>query len=301
MERRDKILYVSATPGPFELGIEGIGISEQIIRPTGLVDPKIEIRPTRSQVDELFTEIKTAVAAGGRVLITTLTKKMAEDLSSYYEGLGVRVRYLHSDIDSLERVEILRDLRKGDIDVIIGINLLREGLDLPEVSLVAVMDADKEGFLRSRSSLIQTAGRAARNSESRVIFFADSITASMKACIDETERRRTVQLAYNEKHGITPITTKRKLGESLRSIFGLSELEELKTQSDEDRVLELMKKLKIKDLASLEKLIQKKEKTMNKFAAKMEFEEAAKIRDEVRELKLGIHLFTSVENVGEVL
>src|ERR671915_51450 len=197
-------LFVSATPGPYELRQAGGAVVEQIIRPTGLLDPVIEIRPVRGQVDDLLAEIRERAGMGERVLVTTLTKRMAEDLTQYYQELGVKVRYLHSDIDTLERIQILRDLRKGEFDVLVGINLLREGLDLPEVSLVAILDADKEGFLRSGGSLIQTIGRAARNAEGKAILYADRVTDSMRRAIGETERRRGIQEVFNRENGIVP-------------------------------------------------------------------------------------------------
>ena len=217
--RMPQTVFVSATPGPYELKASGGVVVEQVIRPTGLMDPPIEVRPVKGQVDDLLAEIRLRVAKKERVLVTTLTKRMAEDLTQYYHELGVRVRYLHSDIDTLERVEILRDLRRGGFDVLVGINLLREGLDLPEVSLVAVLDADKEGFLRSAGSLIQTAGRAARNVFGRVIMYADMVTDSMRMAMHETERRRTLQAAYNEAHGITPTTIVKDIEGVLSSVY----------------------------------------------------------------------------------
>jgi excinuclease ABC subunit B len=282
LERTDKILHVSATPGRYELEQTAGKYVEQIIRPTGLIDPLIEIRPISNQVDELLTEIKKTIQVGGRTLITTLTKRMAEDLTSYYRDLGIKVKYLHSDIESLERSEILRDLRKGNIDVLIGINLLREGLDLPEVQLVAIMDADKEGFLRSRSSLIQTVGRAARNAKGRVLFFADHVTQAMKECIEETDRRRRIQMEYNQEHGITPQTIQKEMQQSLREIYGLSTDDHHQPKVSADK---LLSEHKVKSVRELEKLIQRKQKEMQKAAAELEFEKAAEIRDTIAALK----------------
>jgi excinuclease ABC subunit B len=218
-ERVKQVVFVSATPGPYELAKSQGVVVEQIIRPTGLIDPPIEVRPVKGQVDDLLAEIRARVANRERVLVTTLTKRMAEDLTQYYQELGVRVRYLHSDIETLERVQILRDLRRGEFDVLVGINLLREGLDLPEVSLVAILDADKEGFLRSGGSLIQTSGRAARNVNGRVIMYADTVTDSMRTAIGETERRRTKQEAYNQAHGITPQSIVKSIDEVMSSVY----------------------------------------------------------------------------------
>lgn len=280
--RVHQTLYVSATPSGFEMQASGGRYSEQIIRPTGLVDPMIEIKPARNQVDVLFGEIKSTIEKGGRVLITTLTKRMAEDLTTFYADAGLRVRYLHADIESLERVELLRDLRKGVYDVLIGINLLREGLDLPEVQLVAVMDADKEGFLRSRSSLIQIVGRAARNAEGRVLFFADRITQSIQECLDETNRRRDKQLAYNKDHGISPQTILKAIPEDLRVIYGLQK-EDAPLVGNDTKAL--MTEIQYKNVQQLEKDIAKKTKEMRKAAAELDFEKAAAIRDEVGHLR----------------
>lgn len=279
-DRTDKVLYVSATPGPYELNVAGDYISEQIIRPTGLIDPVVIVKPAKNQVDDLYAEIKKTVSSG-RVLVTTLTKKMSEDLTEYFHDMNIRVKYLHSDIDTLERAALLRDLRRGEYDVLIGINLLREGLDLPEVELVAIMDADKEGFLRSRSSLIQTVGRAARNQKARVIFYADKMTGSMKEAIDETSRRRKIQMDYNEKHGITPKTVMKNLPQDLKSIYGLVEG---KADFKEEKLKDL-EKMGIKSTEQLDKLIRKKTKEMQKAAGELEFEKAALIRDEISDLK----------------
>ncbi len=276
------LLHVSATPGEFDLKACGDRVYEQIIRPTGLVDPLIEVRPAKNQVDALLGEIRLTVSRGGRILITTLTKKMAEDLSQYYADLGIKVKYLHADIDSLERTELLRDLRAGIIDVLIGINLLREGLDLPEVQLVAVMDADKEGFLRSRSSLIQVVGRAARNTEGRVLFFADRNSDAMRACIDETNRRRAIQLAFNEKHGITPESIKKSLGKGLREIYGLTDETPGKFVRDANKILS---EHKVKSEQDLDKLIRVKTREMKQAAKDLNFELAAELRDTIGVLK----------------
>ena len=270
-------VYVSATPGPFELD-ETESITEQIIRPTGLVDPTIEIVPTDGQMDRLVTEIDATIEKDERVLITTLTKRMAEDLTDYLMGLDVRVRYLHSDIKPLERVEIIRDLRLGTFDVLIGVNLLREGLDLPEVSLIAIMDADKEGFLRSDSALIQTIGRAARNAAGRVILFADKITDSMQRAMDETERRREKQVAYNQAHGIVPKTIRKALDNGLLDLLG-HEAESVSREAEAKATLEGLSKAKADDY------IAQIEAEMKQAAKLLEFEKAAKLRDQLQSLR----------------
>jgi len=288
----DQVVYVSATPSEFEFGESKGVIVEQIIRPTGLLDPKIEVRPVKNQIDDLLAEIRKRVRAQERVLITTLTKRMAEDLTDYYSNVGVRIRYLHSDIDALERVEILRDLRTAEFDVLVGVNLLREGLDLPEVSLIAVLDADKEGFLRSEKSLMQTAGRTARNAEGLVIFYADKITDSMKAVMDETERRRAIQQAYNEEHGIVPQTIKKSVEEIMQStsIADMSKKQEARKQEAEEKKRErrhLTPQAVLKHLspAQLGELIEQMKLEMKVAAKEMEFEKAADIRDEVAALE----------------
>jgi excinuclease ABC subunit B len=282
LTRTGQIIHVSATPGKYELESTGQTFIEQIIRPTGLIDPEIFIKPISGQVDQLYGEMRTAIADGGRVLVTTLTKRMAEDLTKYYQEMGLRVRWLHADIDSLERVDLLRDLRKGVFDILIGINLLREGLDLPEVKLVAVMDADKEGFLRSARSLIQIVGRAARNADSKVIFFADRITDSMRQCLDETSRRRKIQMDHNTAHGITPKTVIKTIPEDLRKVYGLaSETDDLESP-DVKKALALLAK---HDVETVEKTIRDKSKAMQKAAAELDFEKAAELRDEIRSLK----------------
>lgn len=272
----DKVVYVSATPGPYELTKSQGLIVEQIIRPTGLLDPVVEVRSVQSQVDDLLKEIRLRIKKKERVLITTLTKKSAEALSEYYESLNIKIKYLHSEIHTLQRTEILRDLRLGVFDVLVGINLLREGLDLPEVSLVGITDADKEGFLRSERSLIQTIGRAARNINGTVILYADKMTDSMAKAMGETDRRRKIQADYNKKHGITPTTIKRKISEGLGEAFD---------GSLTSRIAETKLKYSIKP-NEIRKKIEELKATMKKMAQKLEFEEAAKIRDEVRRLEL---------------
>jgi excinuclease ABC subunit B len=292
--RAGQIVHVSATPGPYELQASGGRISEQIIRPTGLIDPEIIIKPAKNQVDDLYGELRAAIEKGGRALVTTLTKKMAEDLAKYYSEMNLKVRYLHADIESLERVELLRDLRKGVFDVLIGINLLREGLDLPEVRLVAVMDADKEGFLRSRSSLIQVTGRAARNSEGKVIFYADRMTGSMQEAINETDRRREIQRAYNLEHGITPTTIIKSIPENLRKIYGIEDPEEATSKNKSSTFADFG----VKNAAEMEKMIAKKQKEMKKYAAELEFEKAAALRDELGIMRDA--LLNSIEEKGSI-
>ena len=269
-------IYISATPGEFEKQTSQ-QIVEQIIRPTGLLDPKISVRPIDSQIQDLKTEIKKRADKDERILITTLTKRMAEDLTDFFLQEGIRVRYLHSEIKSIERVEILRDLRLGEFDVLIGVNLLREGLDIPEVSLVAIMDADKEGFLRSDTSLIQTIGRAARNACGEVIMYADKITDSMDRAIKETERRRKIQIAYNQKYGIIPQTIKKPIENNLLSLVA-------SYRDLEDIVAEEMVDLGI-EKKDLPKLIDKLEKDMHKAAKILDFERAAQIRDQLKKLR----------------
>jgi len=276
----DKVVYVSATPSKYELEKSEGMIIEQIIRPTGLIDPTIEIRPVRFQVDDILKEIKIRVAKKERVLITTLTKRSAEDLTEYYESVGVKVKYLHSEIKTVERTEIIRDLRLGVFDVLIGINLLREGLDIPEVSLVAITDADKEGFLRSERSLIQTIGRAARNAQGAVILYADRETDSIKKAIAETDRRRRIQSEHNLKHGITPETIKKKIREGLGNMFdGSLGTVDLSQSGDKSEFAK-------KKPAEIQKAITKLKDKMKKLASNLEFEEAAKIRDEVKRLEI---------------
>jgi excinuclease ABC subunit B len=280
----DKVVYVSATPANYELEMSEGLIVEQIIRPTGLIDPEIEVRPVKNQVDDLLKEIKIRAAKNERVLITTLTKRSSEDLTEYYESIGIKVKYLHSDIETIERSEIIRDLRLGVFDVLIGINLLREGLDIPEVSLVGITDADKEGFLRSERSLIQTIGRAARNAEGRVILYADRITDSMKKAMDETARRRKIQSEYNKEHGITPQTIKKKIREGIGDMFDGS-LSAYKLQGTKDKTAEQLKKFSEKPNKIQDEIIKLRNK-MKKLSSSLEFEEAAQVRDEIKRLEI---------------
>ncbi|NDY41974.1 excinuclease ABC subunit UvrB [Dissulfurirhabdus thermomarina] len=269
-------VYVSATPGPYELERAGGSVVEQIIRPTGLMDPEMEVRPAENQVEDLLGEIRERARRGERVLVTTLTKRLAEDLTEYYESVGVRIRYLHSDIKTVERSRLIQDLRRGEFDVLVGINLLREGLDLPEVSLVAVLDADKEGFLRSEVSLVQTAGRAARNARGKVILYADRVTGSMRRAMEETRRRRAIQAAYNEAHGITPETVRRAAGDALAAIYE-------RDYVSLDQVAEAPPAAA--DPAALAREIARLEAEMRAAAAALDFEQAAGLRDRVAELK----------------
>ena len=268
-----QVMFVSATPGAYEEEHELLR-AEQVIRPTGLLDPEVEVRPVEGQIDDLIGEVNKEVAKKNKILITTLTKRMAEDLTDYMKELGIRVRYLHSDIDTLERTEIIRDMRLDVFDVLVGINLLREGLDIPEITLVAILDADKEGFLRSETSLIQTIGRAARNADGRVIMYADTITDSMRAAIDETRRRRELQMRYNEEHGITPQTIRK----AVRDLISIS-----KKVAKQEEVLE--KDPESMSREELEKLIKDLQRQMKKAAADLDFETAAKLRDNMIELK----------------
>lgn len=269
----DQVLFVSATPGQYEAEHELLR-AEQIIRPTGLLDPKVEVRPVEGQIDDLISEVNKEVDKGHKILITTLTKRMAEDLTEYMKDVGIRVRYLHSDIDTLERAEIIRDMRLDVFDVLVGINLLREGLDIPEITLVAILDADKEGFLRSEVSLIQTIGRAARNSEGHVIMYADVMTDSMRKAIQETERRRSIQEAYNKEHGITPTTIKKAVRDLITVSKAVAETE-AKLKKDPESM----------NRKELTKLITKVEKQMREAAASLNFEQAAELRDKMIELK----------------
>lgn len=269
----DQMMFVSATPSDYEKEHELLR-TEQIIRPTGLLDPEVQVRPVEGQIDDLIGEVNKETKNGNKVLVTTLTKRMAEDLTDYMKEVGIRVKYLHSDIDTLERAEIIRDLRLDVFDVLVGINLLREGLDIPEITLVAILDADKEGFLRSETSLIQTIGRAARNSEGHVIMYADTVTDSMRVAIDETNRRREIQQAYNEEHSITPTTIKK----SVRDLIAISK----KVAQEE---LNFSKSPESMNRGELEKLIKDVEKKMKAAAADLNFEAAAELRDRMRDLR----------------
>ena len=285
----NQCIFMSATPAAYELR-KSDQVAEQIVRPTGLIDPEIMVKPTKGQIDDLIEQINLETAAGNRVLVTTLTKKMAEDLSDYLIELGVRVRYLHSNIDTIERIEILRGLRLGDFDVLVGINLLREGLDLPEVTLVAILDADKEGFLRSETALVQTVGRAARNIDGRVIMYADQITASMRRTIDLTQRRRKMQMAYNEEHGIDPQTIRKAVTDILaylRKADTAPVPDRLDTKAIQRGRNVAKKRNEVADLphADLERLIRTLEDEMNEAAVDLRFEYAARLRDEIKELK----------------
>jgi excinuclease ABC subunit B len=287
----DKVIYVSATPGLYELNkSEGL-IVEQIIRPTGLLDPVVEVRSAKHQVDDLLKEIRLTLAKGDKVLVTTLTKRSAEDLTEYYESLGIKVKYLHSDIKTIERTEIIRDLRLGVFDVLVGINLLREGLDIPEVSLVAITDADKEGFLRSERSLIQTIGRAARNAEGRVILYADTMTESMTKAMGETSRRRAIQEAYNLEHGISPKTIKKRIRESVYAIYDQTSLSAPIPGADKADMKRIAapKAEYVNNPQLIDKEIKKLRKQMKSASDALEFEEAAKLRDDIKRLEL-IHL-----------
>lgn len=271
-EKQRQVIFVSATPGPYEMDHAKLNVAEQIIRPTGLLDPKIEVHETTGQIDDLIKNIKERTSKGERVLVTTLTKKMAEELTTYLQNKDIKVRYMHSDIEALDRLEIIRELRLGKFDVLIGINLLREGLDIPEVSLVAILDADKEGFLRSERSLIQTIGRAARNESGTVIMYADELTDSMEKAIKETNRRRSIQMQYNEKHGIVPHSIKKEVRDSVKAIY-----------SDEDTVS--AEDITITKGETIEEAIDRLTKEMMEAAKKYEFEKAAMIRDLIRDLK----------------
>jgi len=267
-ERINQCIFVSATPAEYEKEKSKDNVVEQIIRPTGLLDPKIEVKPVTNQVDDLIEQIRQRTEKNERILVTTLTKKMAEDLSAYLEELGIRVKYMHSDIKALERLEIIRSLRLGEFDVLVGINLLREGLDIPEVSLVAILDADKEGFLRSERSLIQTIGRAARNTEGKVIMYADELTESMEKAISETNRRRKIQEEYNKEHGITPKTIQKSIRDTVKASI----------------VEDAVKEYDISKEADIQEIIDKLTDEMLKYAQNMEFEKAAELRDKIKQL-----------------
>ena len=291
-ERVGQIVYMSATPGPYELRVSKQQVVEQIVRPTGLIDPEVEVRPTRGQIDDLIAEIRIRAENDQRVLVTTLTKKMAEDLTDYLLELGMRVRYLHSEVDTVQRIEILRDLRLGEFDVLVGINLLREGLDLPEVSLVAILDADKEGFLRSDTSLIQTIGRAARNVDGTVLMYADTITDSMRTAISETQRRRKIQMEYNKEHGIDPQTIRKRVADILLSL----DLGQRRTAPRRERRGRRPDHPQL-PREELERLIGSLEEEMHQAARDLRFEYAARVRDEVKELRRELAVMREA-NVG---
>ena len=277
-KKRGQAIFVSATPADYEMEAADGAVVEQIVRPTGLVDPEIEVKPAQNQVDDLYEEIRKRLAAQERVLVTTLTKRMAEDLTDYLTDLGVRVRYMHSDIKTMERIEIVRDLRIGKFDVLVGINLLREGLDIPEVSLVAVLDADKEGFLRSERSLVQTCGRAARNANGKVILYGDRVTGSMQYAIDETKRRRAIQMAHNKKHGIVPATITREIQNSFGDLYQFDD------ETVDDGVME-EKSVYREDGMDDASLLETLEEKMHEAARNLEFEQAARLRDQVQEIR----------------
>ena len=277
LQKVPQMVFVSATPGSFELRHSTV-VSEQLIRPTGVVDPEVEIRPTKNQIDDLLNEIRRREEAGERVLVTTLTKKMAEDLTDYLLEAGVKARYLHSEIDTLERIQIIRELRLGDYDVLVGVNLLREGLDLPEVSLVAILDADKEGFLRGKTALIQTIGRAARNVNGKVLLYADKMTEAIAGAMDETNRRRAKQLAYNEEHGITPASI-------VKGVSDIAELLALEQPHVPTRRRRGKRDVEGMSPEELEKLVVTLEEEMYTAAEELRFEYAAKLRDEIKELR----------------
>ena len=279
-QRAGQTVFVSATPRPYELELSG-EVVEQVVRPTGLIDPEVEIRPAADQVDDVLSEINRRTALGDRVLITTLTKRMAENLTEYLADHGVRVRYLHSDVDTVERVEIIRDLRLGEFDVLVGINLLREGLDMPEVSLVAILDADREGFLRSESALIQTIGRAARNIRGKAILYADKVTGSMQRAIAETDRRRERQRAFNLEHGITPKSIQKAVSDVMDDARSLTPAE----RDQARKVAETAAQYQHMAPAELGKSIAEMEKQMIRHAEMLEFEEAAEMRDQIKRLK----------------
>jgi excinuclease ABC subunit B len=277
MELVPQMVFVSATPGPFELRHSPC-VAEQIIRPTGIVDPEVELRPTKNQIDDLLNEIRRREEAGERVLVTTLTKKMAEDLTDYLLEANVKARYLHSEVDTLERIQIVRELRLGEYDVLVGVNLLREGLDLPEVSLVCIIDADKEGFLRGQTALVQTIGRAARNVNGKVLMYADKLTEAIKGAMDETTRRRAIQLAYNEEHGITP----ESIVKGVSDIVELLALEQTNVPTKRRRGA---RKVEGMSSAEIEKLVVTLEEEMYAAAEELRFEYAAKLRDEIKQLR----------------